>query len=480
MKRRAEGSITVYLCLILLVMLSLIFAGISSARSAARRVTLAAGTEEGLFSAFSQYDRTLSDTWGLYFLDASLGTDEPQYGKILKSIREDADYIIDPRRENPVGKNLLGLETCPEQCALTGYVLATDCGGQPFARQACRQMTQQLGTAALEALKKRLSEESVKAGEGKERRGRINSGTAGELYDESHPEGNTVEPDSEIEVTNPGESVTSAKKRGILALTVPSSKHVSAGKADIRDFVSHRQLESGMAMVPTGYSGDAEKILLLEYLMQNFSSFTDEEDGDGLRYQVEYAIGGKDTDEENLRAVVRKLLWFREGFNMIHIMSSPGKRAQCEATADLVAAAILLPAAAPAIAWTIELAWAYAESVMDVQELLDGGRIALFKDDASWQVSYSGLGSFLSGSERHSSSNGLDYEEYLRLLLIAQSAQALTLSLMDLTEYVIREEERRESFRLDHCVEVLRVQMAARAGTTVYTCERSYGYDMEY
>ena len=71
MSRR--GSITYYLCLTLMVMLSLLFAGYASARQAAARVILASGVEQGLYSAFAGYNRELYEQYGLLFLDAGYG-----------------------------------------------------------------------------------------------------------------------------------------------------------------------------------------------------------------------------------------------------------------------------------------------------------------------------------------------------------------------------------------------------------------------
>ena len=60
-----RGSITLYLCLVLSILLSLIFAGLMSARLAAGRVVLASGLEQGLYSLFAGYDRELFDSYGL-------------------------------------------------------------------------------------------------------------------------------------------------------------------------------------------------------------------------------------------------------------------------------------------------------------------------------------------------------------------------------------------------------------------------------
>lgn len=311
-----------------------------------------------------------------------------------------------------------------------------------------------------------------------DQRKHLDESTAEHYYQQDKSAGRIKEASEEAPVPeDPAEAVSTARKWGILALVVPSSRSVSAGKADIHSFPSHRTLDSGMEMIPTSYEASDGKLLLTEYLLENFPSFTDEENQDGLNYQVEYAIVGKKSDEENLRGTARRLLWLREAANMVYLMKTPDKRALCESTAEAICSALLIPEAAPALAFAIETGWAYGESVLDVQELLDGGKIALVKDDDSWQLDYGALATFWKGSCRHSSKHGLNYEEYLRLLVLAGSESKMTRSLMDLTEYHLRQNGR-QNFRIDCCVDALRVEVAASAGSVPYTCSRSYGYDM--
>ena len=60
-----RGSMTATLGLVMLVILSLLAATLRSARIAAGRVALASGTEQGLYSLFAEYDRTLFEEYGL-------------------------------------------------------------------------------------------------------------------------------------------------------------------------------------------------------------------------------------------------------------------------------------------------------------------------------------------------------------------------------------------------------------------------------
>lgn len=72
-KRWAAGSITAYLCLVLILMLSLISGTIASVRNAHARVMTACAMEQGLYSLFAGYDRTHCwDSTSCFFITAGI------------------------------------------------------------------------------------------------------------------------------------------------------------------------------------------------------------------------------------------------------------------------------------------------------------------------------------------------------------------------------------------------------------------------
>ena len=97
----------------------------------------------------------------------------------------------------------------------------------------------------------------------------------------------------------------------------------------------------------------------------------------GLNYQVEYILGGKNSDRENLKSVAAKLLLIRQGVNMAHLLADGGKRIQLETLSLAIASSFLVPPAAVIIEAALILCWAFAESVLDVRELFAGGRIPI-------------------------------------------------------------------------------------------------------
>ena len=65
MDRQKQGSISVFLALILGLMISLLSAGIESVRTAAARVQVLNGLDIGLYSLFAQYDRAMLDKYDI-------------------------------------------------------------------------------------------------------------------------------------------------------------------------------------------------------------------------------------------------------------------------------------------------------------------------------------------------------------------------------------------------------------------------------
>ena len=495
-----RGSITVYLSLSLLLLLSLISAGLYSARQAAGRVLLASGTEQALFSVFGQYDRDLLDMYGLLFMDGGYGGSRLLPGHLLHEIEGEAEYILKPAKGIlSVGRDPVGARLHDQEDSITGYALATDDGGRAFRRQVCEVMQKKLGPAGLLFLRQRLDglQQTVDMqqqdydtyGEDKaEQYYQEDRQMFGPVYmpvKETETEYGTVQEidtDALPQIPNPLSTIYDMQTAGVLAAVIPGAWGVSY--ADVSDMtpVSGRTLQKGMNMAADGWEGSGEQLLLLEYLAENFSCYTsdDEEKGKGLQYEIEYAIGGRLSDRENLQDVLFKLLLIRMATNFLHIMRDMVCRQQTDAAANIISMLVMTPEAAPVISYALKAAWAYGESILDLRNLLDGKKVPLIKDSTSWQLPFRSLIFIrLTGnSHRHTDENGLDYKEYLRILLFLKSADSLTGSLMDLVEWNVRQEKERPDFRLDTCLDSLRVELHAAVGRNEYSIERSYGYNM--
>ena len=270
------------------------------------------------------------------------------------------------------------------------------------------------------------------------------------------------------------------RRMGLLDLVVPASKGISDQKISHGDLLSGRTLQQGMAMPQkTGKdnSGSA-KVLFQQYLMEHLGNYISPSEA-GLHYQLEYLLAGKKSDQENLKAVAKRLLLIREGINASCLMADAGKRAQIQALALAIASGFLIPPAAVAIEAALILCWSFAESILDLRELFHGGRVPLTKTAATWQLSLENLPNLLEGldSQRRDAKGGMSYEDYLQVLLLSKSKAVKLTRGMDMIEVEIRSTKGKEGFRLDCCIEAAEISVDVEANRKqTFSVTRQYSY----
>lgn len=523
-----KGSITLYLCLVLGALVSLVSVALFSVRKASARVVLASAAEQGMYSLFSRFDRTLFDEYGILAIDGGCNTEELKLGSLQEEAEEVVEYLTGNSSELAGPANLTHLAM--EKGEVTGYLLLTDGQGAFLKEQILRALAGQkavdvmLGvkdhvledSALLDTLEHSLDENAIEEAyqnaksnpaEGEEavtaafrkisvtdpadflQKPAFFSVTEEAQVKEpvlfpatavlTAEEGESLPQTLPTTTENPIEVIRGLKKLGILNLVLPKGRTVSEGQMDA-DTVSKRTLQQGMGIVQEYDSSFVDKILLAEYLLEMFDDFTEagSEEKPGICYQVEYAIGGKNSDRENLKAVMNRLLAIREAANYVYLFKDPVKQEEVQVTALSISTLIGLPMAEPVVAEMLRLCWAFGESVLDLRELLEGGKIPVLKDASSWQLSLNMLTHIQETSaEQHSSAQGLDYKGYLRLLLATKSEESLTKSLEDLLEHQIRKKEGHEGFRLDNCIVDMKIRFKARQDQLfLLEAERSYNY----
>lgn len=244
-------------------------------------------------------------------------------------------------------------------------------------------------------------------------------------------------------------TVLEAQKSGVLGIVLPEKDKVSGTQIKLDQTVSHRRLQNGTSGRQAEISLQ-DQMLFHQYLQHYLDCYTDKADEGGLSYELEYLIGGKGKDAANLKLVVAELLAIREAANLSALAGSHQKREQAGRMAALLAGATANPAVVEVVKLGILAAWAYAESVLDLRCLLQGGRIAVIKSDADWTSNLDAVPSLLSGwSQAKSSEKGITYKEYLGLLLLIHSGESLAMRTMDVQEAAVRQKAGYEAFRMD-------------------------------
>jgi len=458
-----KGEITVFVSLMMAVLLFFFQVCLQSARMAALRSQTEEALELSEYSVLSEYHRELLERYGLFYLDLGYG-----------SGIENTDYL-EQRIRGFLDANLHTGQTA----AVSAYdfARATDGSGMAYYEQAVSFMKQKTGAGLLDQLREY---ESLGL-EGQERQGEYEEADTRERENLEELKRRREEEEEES-TPDPVPDTNSLGEGSILHLVLADPQALSGKKAELGGLPSNRTLLSGKG--PRGrYDGNLENdVFFLAYLLEQFPNAADyladgKEPGNWLDYQLEYIIAGEDTDIANLEAVCRRLLVMREGMNYAYLLTDSAKVGECEALAAALVGITLIPGLVEAMKQVLLLAWAFAESVMDVKILLSGKRCAFWKSGDTWKTSLSGaLDPGGLETPAGEDDQGLLYKDYLGILLTLCSREKKAMRSLDAIEGVIRRLPGNQGFYADQCVDGFQVRAVIRNGREL-TAERWFCYE---
>lgn len=490
--------------LMLMIFIALISTLIISVKCQAGRLAAAQSTDQAMESLFARYDRTMLERFDVFLIDGGCGTDSMHAEVLYRRVTDAMEYILEPNLGAGFtgGKNLLDLRCTGG--SITAYTLATDAGGMPFVEQAVTYMRETAGLEALNYLEESVQESGRVSRDLENSSDPLKSGVPSSAYQDLWKQSKEKEAEAasaaSADGTESGRDVTEGgdglqkvpddfvnplpvieevRRRSILDLVMPGSMTVSHGSVERKELLSSREKEQGLGIINTGdvLSGTG-RACYAGYLFGHFGSFMSPEEKSKLSYPLEYIIGGKLSDEENLKVVVKKLLVLREASNLVFLYHDPKRYARLKATAAIIASAMLIPEAAPLVQGLLAVGWAYMESLIDVRALLSGQRIPVLKSDAAWQVDVDQIITAAGDPDSliKSRSFGLDYEEWLRVLMLKTGNETLAARSMDMVELCMRGASGAD-FRLDLSIDAMEVQMKVESeGLKEWTVTRRCGY----
>lgn len=445
--KKKKGEITAFLSLVFVLLVSFILAMLQSAQIQTVKNLKRIAVDNALFSVFGEYQRELLEEYKIFAIDAAYGTGQYEEQQIVG-------------RMSYYGS--MGIEQTIEEIQLL-----TDHNGQAFREQALEFMETQSGIGILRdvsGLSAKWEEQRV---QGEEISGRL---------DEALAQGEELLPEE-----NAG--VLEVRRTGILSLVLPDAFELSGKYVGKENLVSCRSRHNGRGTFPvrSGSSGLMEKLLFEQYVLRMFGSAVElKSEARNLDYEIEYLIGGNESDADNLKSIVNQLLLVRMGLNYTYLMTDVGKQGEAETLAAALAAVSLQPEAQSALKQFLLLMWCFGESVVDLRTLLAGRKAALIKNAGNWQLPLSGVFTFWTsgiGYEGADAEDGLDYKQYLQILLHLKSADVLNMRVLDRIEQNLRFEKGLDHFRADACVTKLKLQNNAEMWSGYsYTFPAYYGY----
>lgn len=437
MTRKEEGSITIYFCLSIVIIGSLLLSLLEVARIEGLSSDAQEWTDFVLMSLCGGYEKELFDTYEIFALDGSFGSESLalEYGEAEMSV------LLQENINFGTQLNLYRLQ--PQVVEITEYRLLTDNKGQVFLKYAANMMKKKLSQKAVKKAVKSLSNKADNINPAMNLEADMDTASRAiesaeaekikQIEEQNTQTTNTASTNDSVNtpaVSNPIEEMKQLLDQGIWSLAVPANAQISNKAITLDETLENRKLESGN-MKEALASSSYDRILFQEYVKEAGGSFFSPASENALSYGMEYVLCGKCSDEENLKAVVNRLLLIREGINYVYLQTDTVKQAEALSVATALAGSV--PAVIPIVQQGILAAWAYAESVCEVRALLSGKKIPLVKSASNFKVSLSSIATDAMGDYTETA-GGMDYEGYVNLLLYTKNDKTVAYRMLDLME----------------------------------------------
>lgn len=449
-----KGEVTAFLSITFVLILAFITAILNSAILQTTKNVKRQEVDRALFSIFGEYDPILFEQYDIFAAD----TGKTEEGKKTQ--------VID---------RLHYYGSCDVEHDISGIQFLTDQNGAAFKEQAIKYMSYTYGSSFITDLIGMTEEwKKVKiAGE--------------EIKDKN---GKFEEDLSQIAEQENGKEqlgfLFEIKKIPLLSATLPKTFECSKKTVQQQNLLTSRKrnIGKGEFYVRSDISELDNKLLFREYLLKKFSnalSSKEEAEKKELSYEVEYMIGGKCSDKDNLEIVLREIALLRTGANYLSLMKDPKKKAEAEAMAAVLAALIVFPEGVEIICQILLVAWAFSESVEDLRELMNGNRVPLIKETDNWKVS---LDSVIHNNTSQDiqqypeQKKGLEYKDYLRIILFLKNTDILAMKALDRIEGNLRKIHEMPDLYLDCYMTKLRLDNKATVRPGIqYQFPAYFGYN---
>ena len=455
-RRQCRGEVTAYLSLIFLLLITFVAGLMESASIQMAKNYRRADMNRAMECMFAEYQKELLEEYEIFAIDGSYETG--QYSE--ENLTDRLEFYGAGNMKHKIER----------------IQFLTDHGCSLFYDQVAAYMEDGYGIDAMEELVGQTPQwgHQEEKGEGYLEEERKQNEELEALLGEQQGELPSE--------NNPIEHVGNLKQSPVLNLVMPKERQVSEKKIALKETPEFRTLNQGYGEFSdvAEETGTLSALLFGEYLLEHFTAYTDEERSGALEYELEYILAGKGSDQENLEHVVNKLMLIRYVPNYAYLQTNAEKKAEAKALALTLCSLLAVPAITEAAAQVILLSWAYGETVMDLRSLLGGSRVPLVKDDMSWQLSLSSLmslGTEEDVNEGKDTTGGMDYRDYLRMLLFLEGKEARGLRTLGMIEQNLRKESGLTWFKADLCVGRMELWTECRLRREIqYRFPTYYGY----
>ncbi len=456
-----NASITIFMSMSILMIAALGFTLLEVSRFYGAHEKAKQVSDAVADSTFSEYILPMWEQYGILAIDMAHGTDDEGdtflKERILefanKSTEADIDYFY--------------IE--PTDIEVKDAMRLTDNDGEAFIHEAATFYKSNIGSELLELLSNNADEtksyqdcswgidECIGKGN-KAYKDSLENASKETMKDEkSQNENNKPSSTSLSEAqVKKGETmmddVSEFKSKGVLEQVIPGDVEVSNAVFNVDNAVSKRDLVRGNSP-NSSKATSVDKVIFSIYLKDKFQHFGKNLGHNGLQYELEYIVAGNDSDVENLKGVVGRLLAVREAANFVAIIKDPVKKGAALELATAIGSVSLNPVVVEVIQYGIIAAWSYMESVLDVRLLLEGGRISPVKSSEDWTCELYNIAAVVDVNYKAKNCDfGMNYEDYLMSFLILDSNKTISLRALDMIENSMNATQYYENLKMDHLI----------------------------
>lgn len=461
-----KASLTVFLSLSLSILLSFVLFVMEIAVVNSQKMTFDTASDLAMDSVMGEYSTALLQRYGFFYVDTSYLETTPEIANLKERIQF---YMM----ANTVERAELGHapwgKVIPDQTEIVSYETAAARGGASVRNQAICYMEMQENCKEQAACAYRAIQDfSVQSPEDEIQNFRMLMEQIGAMeLPVIEREDGTKE---EISLGNPADYVYSLVGSEVLFLCGADLSQVSNMRIDQTHLVSGRGMLHDQS-VERNFREDPE--LFYAYLLEQFGNYRKARLESVLTCQLEYMLAGEASSYENLRETAGRIFYWRMWDNTRLALSDGGLYEEAAGYVSQLQAVILKEEFREPVIQSILYACAFLESVSDLRSLLEGGTVALRKQEHHMKVA-----SVVEGRlYQNGTSGGLSYEQYLLGMLSLDNQQQILCRMMDLIEMDIREMTGNPYFQMDECVERVEVKFSAKgAFGRTYEAYRKYGY----
>lgn len=463
-----KGSLTVFLSLIMVSVMTLIFAMSELVRLVSIDQLAQEYTDMAVESAFSEYNPYLWTNYRILAIDLGYGTENVGPEMFETKIVDYCQVNSDVEEGNNYGRLPVS------SCQAFKYGLLTDKSGQPVVELGVKAAGEGLASQIIDGVQGNIDEingvekveveEQASSGNKELENAKAANAEAKRRAAEDHnPRTNPSDyPDPGSVEDDPFDAFDVLKESastGLLSMVVATDK-VSNLEIDVDNMPSARQLNVGNLEIEAD-TGMIDKALFIDYLMTNYSSYNNSLKHDGIQYEVEYLIAGAQSDTQNLAAVVGEILLLRETANFATIMNNTHLNLQAEAVAETLAGFTMNPAIVKAVKLGLIAAWAYAESILDLRLLLSGGKVPIVKNLDQWTSDIYHLSQIANlNTKAKDCSSGMSYDAYLMAFLALNSNETLGMRALDVMENALAQTEDYKTVKMDNMLYAAEIELS--------------------